>query len=81
MAFYRESFEMAGNSRFCSRQKGFRKRLIVECRRCTARKGCRTLQLYLDPEEALNSKSEKPLNLDFIGVLWNDVKVINGNAS
>jgi hypothetical protein len=72
---------MPGISRFCSKQKGFRKRLIVECRKCTARKGCRTLQLYLDPEVALNFISEKPVNSDSIGILCYDVKVINGNAS
>jgi hypothetical protein len=72
---------MAGNIPYCSRQKGFRKHLILECRKCKSKKGCRTFQLYLYPEEALNFKDERLLNLDFRGILWTDMKGVNENAN
>jgi len=70
---------MAGNTPYCSRQRGFRKHLILECRKCKSKKGCSTLQLYLYPEEALNFR--RTLNLDFSGILSTNVKEVNENAN
>ena len=72
---------MKGKTPFCFRQKGFRKHLILECRKCKSEKSCRTRQLYLYPEEALNFKNERPSNRDFRGILWTDVKEVNENAN
>lgn len=72
---------MAGTAPYCSRQKGFRKHLIVECRKCMSKKGCRTLQLYLYPDQALNFKYETPLNNHFRGILWSDAKGVHENAN
>jgi len=72
---------MAGKTPYCSKQKGFRKHLILECRKYKSQKGCRTFHLYLYPEETLNFKYERPLNLDFSGIFWTNVKGVNENAN